>query len=252
MHNQIDYNSIAGIYDIYANTDYDFNFFVNEIKQANKIVELTSGTGRLSMPLIAAGADLTCIDISQGMLDVLSEKLKDNNYSAKLICADIEHLDLEQQFDLAILPFQSFMELVGEKKQRNTLSSVYRCLLPGGRFFCTMHNPEIRRKTIDSCLRIVGIFPYQDGKLVVSGFEQGGTPVVSRSQFFEFYNKAGELQSKKLLRMEFELIEREQFNRIAIQAGFKINTLYGGYDCSEFESTTSPVMIWELMRPRDV
>lgn len=49
-----------------------------------------------------------------------------------------------------------------------------------GRFVCTMQNPMIRRPKVDGCLRLVGDCPLDDGTLVVSGFERGGDPVVSR------------------------------------------------------------------------
>lgn len=72
----IDYDSIAEIYDLYAAADYDVPFFLSEIRGVEgPILELMAGTGRLSLPLIEAGVRLTCVDSSQGMLDVLSRKL---------------------------------------------------------------------------------------------------------------------------------------------------------------------------------
>lgn len=212
------------------------------------MLELTSGTGRLSIPLAEAGAELTCIDISRGMLDILKRKFKSKGLSAEVICTDVESLPFEGQFELAIFPFQSFMELIGQEKQAKTLTSVYNALIPGGKFFCTLHNPQVRRKSVDGCLRIVGKFATKQGYIVVSGFEQGGTPVVARSQFFEHFNHAGEMVKKKLLNMQFEFIEQEQFAHAASQAGFRVRNLFGDYDRNEFSASSSPVMIWELER----
>ena len=212
------------------------------------MLELTSGTGRLSIPLVQAGAELTCVDISRRMLDVLERKFKSKGLSAEVICADVETLRFERQFELAIFPFQSFMELIGHQKQVKTLNSVYNALTSGGRFFCTLHNPQIRRKSVDGCLRSVGKFVTKQGVIVVSGIEQGGLPVVARSQFFKHFNHAGEMVKKELLNMQFEFIEQEQFARMATQAGFRVKNLFGGYDRSEFSASSSPVMIWELER----
>ena len=244
---KIDYDSFADLYDLYASTDYDFDFFTKEIKQSGTpVLELTSGTGRLSIPLIEAGADLTCVDISQGMLDVLRKKLDKNNYSANVICSDITDIELHAKFELAILPFQSFMELIGRKKQTKALAAIYQALKPNGRFICTMHNPSIRRKSVDGSLRLVGNFSLNGGTLVVSGIEQGGFPVVARSQFYEYYDESGVLEWKRLLNMQFEFIERTDFEAMAKQQGFTIASLYGDYDRSVFDSANSPVMIWEL------
>jgi SAM-dependent methyltransferase len=246
---QIDYDSVAEIYDLYVAADYDIPFFLQETANVvGRVLELTAGTGRLSLPLVQAGVQLTCVDGSQGMLDVLSMKLKDRGLSAELKCADVCQLAFDTRFQLALLPFQSFMEIVGEPRQRQALAAVFTCLVPGGRFICTMHNPAVRRLQVDGTLRIVGRFPTRDGSLVVSGFEAGGRPVVNRLQFFEFFGSDGSLRSKKVLPMEFEFIERDHFESMARDAGFHVLHLYGNYDRSSFDADRSPVMIWVLQK----
>jgi SAM-dependent methyltransferase len=244
---QIDYDSVAEIYDLYVTADYDVPFFLSEAaKVGGPVLELTAGTGRLSLPLVEAGVRLTCVDGSRGMLEVLSRKLKERGLHAEVLCADVCRLQLSRPFQLAILPFQSFMEIVGEGRQRQALSAVFACLTPGGRFVCTLHNPVVRRTQVDGVLRIVGRFPTQDGTLVVSGFEQGGRPVVTRLQFFEFFGNDGHLRSKQLLAMEFAFVEKGHFESMARDAGFRVLDLYGDYDRSPFDANRSPVMIWIL------
>jgi SAM-dependent methyltransferase len=243
----IDYDSIASLYDTYVTADYDVPFFVAEVRRVQgPVLELTSGTGRLSVPLVEAGANLTCVDCSQGMLDVLSSKLADRGLQADVCCADLCHLDLTPRFELAILPFQSFMEIVGEQRQRGALAAVHTCLKPGGRFICTLHNPAVRRTQVDGTLRLVGRFPLKGGDLVVSGFEQGGQPVVARLQFFEFFAPDGILVWKRLLAMEFEFVEHEAFEKMARDAGFQVVQFYGDYKRGRFDAAGSPVMIFVL------
>jgi ubiquinone/menaquinone biosynthesis C-methylase UbiE len=246
---QIDYDSVAEIYDLYVAADYDVPFFLQETANIQgPVLELTAGTGRLSLSLVQAGVQLTCVDGSQGMLDVLSRKLRDRGLSAEVLCADVSQLELPARFQLALLPFQSFMEIVGELRQRQALAAVFACLAPGGRFICTLHNPAVRRTQVDGTLRIVGRFPTRDGSLVVSGFEDGGSPVVKRLQFFEFFGSDGRLRSKQLLPMEFAFVEREHFETMARDAGFHVLNLYGNYDRSPFNAGRSPVMIWVLQK----
>ena len=212
------------------------------------MLELTSGTGRLSIPLIKAGAILTCVDISQGMLNILKRKLEVERLEADVICSDVQNLNFDGIFNIAILPFQSFMELVGREKQLNTLRSAFRALLPNGRFYCTMHNPVIRRKTVDGILRGVGTFEFPLGSITVTGFEIGGNPIVKRSQFIECFNKGGELESRMCQSMEFEMIQEETFRDMANQVGFRVKAIFGDYTEADFDSDKSPVMIWELER----
>lgn len=267
----IDYNSIAEIYDLYVTADYDVPFFLSEIKPVQgPVLELMAGTGRLSLPLIESGVKLTCVDSSSAMLEVLSRKLQQRGLHAEVVCADVCQLSLPVAFELAILPFQAFMEIIGEENQRAALAAVFKCLAPGGRFICTLHNPAIRRKQVDGLLRLVGQFPTEggtqtamekrsaailaadkmpalpSGTLVVSGFEQGGNPVVSRQQFFEFFDGEGRLLEKRLLQMKFAFVEKDAFEPMAQSAGFRIAQLYGSYDRAPFDPALSPVMIWVL------
>lgn len=243
----IDYDGVADLYDLYVNTDYDFAFFVREIRARDaRVLELASGTGRLSIPLIEAGADLTCVDVSRRMLNVLSAKLQERRLRARVVCSDVCEMDFRSEFELAIFPFQSFMELVGKENQFKALLAINRSLKPKGRFICTMHNPVTRRRSVDGNLHLVGKFRKGTGTLIVTGFEQNGAPVVDRSQLLEYYNESGILEWKRLLDMRFELIEKETFETMANRSGFGLVALYGDYDRSPFEPTRSPVMIWVL------
>lgn len=246
----INYDSVAEIYDLFVTADHDIPFFLQETaKVAGPVLELTAGTGRLSISLARTGVRLTCVDAAQGMLNVLSRKLKNLGLHAEIECADICDLDFPERFQLAVLPFQSFMEIVGEPRQRQALSAVFASLAPGGRFICTMHNPAVRSLQVDGALRIVGNFQTREGSLVVSGFETGGHPVVNRLQCFEFFDRDGNLHSKKVLPMQFEFIERDRFESMARDAGFHVIELFGNYDRSPFDADRSPVMIWVLRKP---
>ncbi|MEW5757329.1 MAG: hypothetical protein AB1810_13605 [Pseudomonadota bacterium] len=54
----IDYDSVADVYDLYVTADYDIPFFVQKALNAKgPVLELTAGTGRLSIALETAVAD---------------------------------------------------------------------------------------------------------------------------------------------------------------------------------------------------
>ena len=77
----MDYSQVAHWYDIYVNTELDVPFFVNEAQKSDRVLKLTPGTGRLSIPLLEAGVSLTCVDNSPEMLAILRQKL-----AAKELC----------------------------------------------------------------------------------------------------------------------------------------------------------------------
>ncbi len=110
----IDYDRVADVYDLYVTSDLDVGFYVEEATKAlGKVLELMCGTGRVSVPLLEARVDLTCVDVSAGMLARLQERLRERKLEARVVRADIRHLDLgKEEFELALIPFHSFCELI--------------------------------------------------------------------------------------------------------------------------------------------
>jgi len=164
--------------------------------------------------------------------------------------ADVRHLKLgEEQFELALIPFNSFSELVSPRDQERALRAVHRSLKKGGRLICPLHNPADRAKSADGALRLNGTFPTTDGGLlVVSGFEtpDESSGVIDRVQLYEFFDPSNELRGKRVLPMRFALIDRDAFAELAGTVGFIPVALFGDYDCSEYVEDTSPYMIWVL------
>ena len=106
----MDYSQVAHWYDIYVKTNIDIPFFLNETRHRDRVLELTSGTGRLSIPLIEAGVSLTCVDNSPEMLAILHQKL-----AAKDLSATIYDLDIGEK--LAFLFIKAIAKIV--PSQRN-------------------------------------------------------------------------------------------------------------------------------------
>src|SRR3712207_2127155 len=212
------------------------------------------GTGRVSVPLLEAGVDLTCVDASEGMLARLEERLRARKLKARVVREDVRYLDLrEEEFDLALIPFHSFSELVSSRDQQLALSAIYACLKEGSRLICALHNPSIRARSADGALRLNGSFPTTDGGLlVISGFEtlDESSGVVDRVQLYEFFDASNSLRAKRVLPMRFALIERSEFAVLADGAGFVPVTLYGDYDRGEYMEGSSPFMIWVLEKAR--
>lgn len=251
----IDYDRVADVYDLYVTSDLDVSFYVEEAgKVRGKVLELMCGTGRVSIPLLEAGVDLTCVDASEGMLARLKERLRARKLKAQVLRADVRQLHLrEGEFDLALITFHSFSELVSKGDQELALRTTHGSLKEGGRLICPLHNPAIRVRTADGALRLNGTFPTADGGLlVVSGFETLGksSGVVDRVQLYEFFDASNNLRAKHVLPMRFALIARSEFAELTAAAGFVAVALYGDYDRGEYLEGSSPFMIWVLEKAR--
>ena len=245
------YDYIADLYDIYVPVTFDIDFFLTETKKTSgEVLELMSGTGRVSIPLIEAGAKLTCIDLSAGSNAILEGKLQKKGLKADVYQMDICELELQKKFDMIIIPFASFAHITSPDDQRKALARIQQHLLPSGTFICTLGNPKLRQKAVDGQLRLFRKYPLPDtqGSLllwIVENISSDDEQVVEAMQFYEEYNAKGILQSKRLLELHFRLSQKDEFEELVKATGFKIKALYGDYSYSEF-SDDSPAMIWFL------
>lgn len=250
-----DYDHIADLYDTYVQTDFDIAFFLKETaKVSGEVLELMSGTGRVSLPLVEAGVRLTCVDRSSQMLDVLRQKLIQGGLAAQVVVMDIRELDLGRQFDLIIIPFHSFSEIVSPDDQRKALARIHRHLSPSGHFICTLGNP-VRARPADGQLRLFSkhALPNGQGTLVfwlLARVHPSDPQIIEHMEFFEEYDTAGVLKSKRLLELQSRRVPKAEFQEMAESMGFRIAALYGDYAYAEFAEDRSPFMIW-ILAPRE-
>jgi len=99
--------------------------YIEESKN-KKTLDAGAGTGRLSIRLLEAGADVTALDISPEMLAILKSK----NPDIKTVESDLENMPFEDEiFDMVF----SSLALVHLKKIEPFLDECYRVLKDNGR-----------------------------------------------------------------------------------------------------------------------
>ncbi len=253
MDKPIVFDDVADIYDYYVTADLDIPFYLQEFKIKGNcdILELMCGTGRVSLPLLKQGNSLTCVDYSARMLDKFQDKLIKNNLEAHLVEADICHLDLGKRFNDIFIPFNSFMELIGESKQMAALERINAHLTDNGMFICTLHNPVLRARLATGEKVLRGKFSLPDDQTLELHSEEyidAEPSLIKGTQYYAIYNQKGEQLAERQLNICFSLIEKEQFERLVSQAGFNIHKLYGNYNREEFDSHKSPFMIYFLCK----
>ena len=245
------YTEIADLYDAVVQYDEDIPFFIEQCKNINgPVLELMSGTGRVSIPLLEAGVRLTCVDSSPEMLEILQEKLGARRLSAKVIQADVRLLDLPAEFPLAIIPFQSFSELVSESDRHAFLANIRKTLSPRGVLICTLHNPRIRLARMSNRGEEERRFSHPEGRdevvLRVACDYDPLTAVVTGREVIEVYSAIGERLDRREVNIRFSLPDERWFRKAAEKARFSVEALYGDYKYSPFREESSPYMIWVL------
>jgi SAM-dependent methyltransferase len=249
----IDYARVAGLYDEFVRTEFDVPFLLAEAERAaGPVLELMAGSGRVSVPLLRAGVDLCCVDRSPDMLAILEEKLAHEGLAADVREMDVRDLDLGREFDLAMIPFHSFSELVSEADRRTTLERVRDHLTEGGRLILTLHNPGVRARPVDGRRRHEMDLPRRDapGRLaleVVEEWEVVGS-VVRGTEWFQVFDGEERLVSELAHEFRHVLLGREEVEAMAADVGFTVEALYGDYERSPFDAEESPHMVWVFAR----
>ncbi|TDT70543.1 methyltransferase family protein [Hypnocyclicus thermotrophus] len=128
------YENFSKIYDeMMEYLEYDewllliLNNFSDNVK---KILDIGCGTGELSIRLKRLGFSVVGIDLSKGMLD----KAKEKDDNIKFIQEDMKNFKLEEEFDAAIMIFDTINHLLNEEELRGTIKNVYNHLSKDGIF----------------------------------------------------------------------------------------------------------------------
>ncbi|MGA2625176.1 MAG: class I SAM-dependent methyltransferase [Bacteroidota bacterium] len=248
----IQFDRVADIYDSYVNVDFDIPFWLLEAGSVSgKVLELACGTGRVSIPLLKAGVDLSCVDYAPGMLAQFRRKLENSQLSCPIYCQDMAELALPDRFDLIFIPFHSFSEILDRRKQREALMRICSHLTERGAFICTLQNPTVRTVSMDGTSHLVGEFPMQNGEMLLvrsTLIFDPGTQVASGEQLYERLSRDKRLIEQRHLNVNFYLFSESEFAGLIRDVGFEIEALYGDYDRRPFDQGTSPFMIWKLKR----
>lgn len=124
----------------------DIPFFVELARESGSpVCELACGTGRILLPVARAGIDITGVDVSSDMLEVLAGKLAREPHEVQsrvaLKCADMRSCRPSRRFRLVYCAFNSFLHLTTTDDQLACLDAVRGCLEPDGRLAISLFAP---------------------------------------------------------------------------------------------------------------
>lgn len=156
-------------YDLFADAsgrmEGDVAFFLELAReQGGAVLELAVGSGRVLLPMVRAGVDITALDISQAMLDIAARRLAAEGLSASLVCASMSDFDLGRRFDLVLIPARALQHLIDPAEQRRALACIHAHLNPGGRLVIDLFDP-----LLESCVGVPACPPPREAVDPVSG-----------------------------------------------------------------------------------
>ncbi len=130
-----------------------------------RIVDFGAGTGRLAVPLAAAGYRVTAVEPSSAMLD----KIRRSTIGAQVSCVPCKMQDFtsDDHFDLALCVFTVVIYLLDEESLNRAFHAAAGSLMPGGHLLIDVPSRMTfsnRRVTRHNFQRTVNLTPL-DGSL---------------------------------------------------------------------------------------
>ena len=236
---------LARLYDAFPFAD-DLPFYHELAGEAGPILEVCCGTGRVLVPLAAAGHRIVGLDASPHMLAVARAKLdaqgSDVAARARLVQGDMRSFSLDGgPFGLVIVAVKSFAYLTQRSEQQAALARIAAHLRPDGLLALDLMNPSpewlmARPGSLN-----------QD--LVHEVLEEGVT--VARTEAVVSTDLAAQVRvirsgyevilpdgsvTKRFVEWPYRWVYRFEAEHLLERAGFAIEAVYGGYHREPFHS----------------
>lgn len=231
-------NAVADDYDItYA------NFNAGEAQLAllaalagdGHALEIGVGTGRVAIPLARTGVDVTGVDPSQRMLDIL--RSKDAEGLVETRCGTLETMVGGRAFSLVYAPFNVLFILSRDGPQANFFAHAASVLSPGGHVVVECFVPRPGTRLVDGANP--AFFPAGKHIEVRSVTPEAVSLLISENdqaqQIWQFNEVI--LRSDHTLHMvpsTIAYLEPEQIDALAYRAGFEFVSRHSDWEGSAF------------------
>jgi ubiquinone/menaquinone biosynthesis C-methylase UbiE len=212
------------------------------------LLELGCGTGRLLLPLAAAGYEVTGVDLSSAMLEIARRKAQDQGLEGRvsLVQQDMRELDLEDRYNMAFAAINTFMSLADTRDQVAALTRIREHLVPGGLLLLDLFNPDLGR-LLDAQGQLVlekVMTEPETGHSLIKFRSQIVDPVeqqVHVTLILDSIDSAGQVQ-RTLFPYSLRFLYRQELELLLEQSGFQLEALYGSYDLDRFTADSDKMI----------
>lgn len=158
-------------------------FQLKFIKPGDKVLYLGAGGGEDAVMAAQAGAEVTCIDISQGMLDQVKRKLDRHGLSAELICDNAFDHDRIGYYDAVCANY--FLNVFRRNEMVKMLNHTATFVRDGGRYMIA----DVARSQGNVLSQLFNIFYLKLG--MISFWTLGLVPLHENYDYPAFFESAG-------------------------------------------------------------
>jgi SAM-dependent methyltransferase len=240
-----EYDPLSDLYDPEYTHDYDLPFWLSLAeREAGPVVEWGAGTGRISVPLAAAGHEVTAVEISGRMV----ERGKEKSERVGWIVGDMRSVDPGRRYGLSVCAFNSFLCLKSADDALAFLRNARQHLVSGGLLGIEVSafSPE---ELIDppggTSQRHDFTRELANGRLdrySVSHYD-AATQLMQMRLFYERYGASGALESRRAHDLTIRVVGRSELELMLQLTGFEVEAVYGGFEGEPFTSMSDHLIV---------
>jgi SAM-dependent methyltransferase len=209
---------------------------LSELAGGGAALELAVGTGRVAIPLIERGVQVSGIELSRPMIDRLREKADET--TVPVVEGDMASTQVPGTFSLVYLVFNTISNLLTQGEQVECFCNAARHLAPGGRFVIELWVPQLRSLPPGSPATV---FHTGDGYIGLDTYDVLDQQVVSHHFRFGVGREATHAISPH------RYIWPAELDLMALLAGFELEARYADWDRSVFTAESrSHVSVYRL------
>jgi SAM-dependent methyltransferase len=213
-----------------------YEFFFQEAKGHERVLELACGTGLTTLYLAEKGVNIDGADILPNMIQYAKQKNKVDN--ARFFVGNALTFTSPTLYDFVYLTGNAFQAFLNEKDQNVLLQTVNKLLKAGGKFIFETRNPDGNDLT-DCEYEYWHTFQDVEGNPVEVGGEQRFDPQ-SNIMKWTTVRKFKNFETTANILCLFTKLE--QIRRLLVNHGFEIQAEYGHWSRSAFNDKDAMII----------
>jgi SAM-dependent methyltransferase len=226
----------------------DVEYYLERLQgTSGPILEPAVGTGRILIPLLQAGLDISGFDLSQEMLDYCQRELELRSLKTTLQLAGFTDFIADRPLEAIVVPAGSFQLLDSFEQGMAALSRFHASLKPGGRLLLDL-DPVAAILSVQCGMRTWSAPPHGLITLNATALEKDYCAQVTREMHRYELWEHGVLLETQLEQFSLRWWGVQELRMALEQVGFGEIVISGGYQYGKTPQDTDGIISFEARK----